>query len=308
MMAKKWQVKDEVRQALERGMPVLAFESTVISHGLPYPQSVELALSLEQIAREQGCIPATIGIIEGSICVGLTEDQIDKLAAAEDLDKAAAFDIAAVVGRERSAGTTVSGTLAIAERAGIDVFATGGTGGVHRNVTVHLDISHDLQYLAGAKTMCVSAGAKAILDLPKTLEYMETAGVCVIGYQTDKFPAFYYRDSGLKLNQSVEGPEEAARIYLARQELQLESGMLVVVPVPKEKELPLEVVNPVIEQAIRKAEKDGITGKGLTPFLLDYLARTTDGQTVETNLALLKNNARVGAEIAVAIANEKKKD
>ncbi len=300
-----WQVSDEIKQALEQRQPVLAFESTLISHGLPYPQSIDLALSLEQIAREHGCIPATIGIIEGKICVGLTEDQLDQLAVTADLDKAAAFDLPAVVGRGRSAGTTVSGTLAIAERIGIEVFATGGTGGVHRNISEHLDISHDLLYLARSKTICVSAGAKAILDLPKTLEYLETAGVCVLGYQTAVFPAFYYRDSGLKLNHQISGPAEVARIYLARQQLRLEHGMLVVVPVPREQELSPAIINPVIEQAIKKAEKEGITGKAVTPFLLDFLAGATAGQSILTNLALLKNNARVGAGIAVALTKEK---
>ncbi|MCR4401565.1 MAG: pseudouridine-5'-phosphate glycosidase [Firmicutes bacterium] len=297
-----WVVKEEVAEGIAQGIPVVAFESTVLTHGLPYPQSRDLALDVERIVSLQGCVPATIGIIEGVIHVGMTEDEIDRLAGDKTTCKASAFDIAMVIASRRSAGTTVSGTLAIAERAGISVFATGGIGGVHRGFAELHDVSHDISSLARSRVVAVSAGAKAILDLPKTLECLETAGVCVVGYRTRTFPAFYYRDSGLALNHSAETANEVARAFILRRELGLPGGLLVAVPVPEEYELPRELVDSAIDRALAEADARGIRGKELTPFLLARLAEITDGRSVETNLALLKNNARVGAEIAVAIA------
>lgn len=302
-MNSMWVVKEEVAESIARGQPVVAFESTVLTHGLPYPRSRDLALDVERIVRLRGCVPATIGIIDGVIHVGMTEEQIDRLASDKRACKAAAFDIAMVLASGRSAGTTVSGTLAIAERAGICVFATGGIGGVHRGFAELHDVSHDIESLARSRVVTVSAGAKAILDLPKTLECLETAGVCVVGYQTRTFPAFYYRDSGLALNHTVETAEEVARAFIVRRDLGLPGGLLVAVPVPSESELPRAIVDGAIDQALAEANGRGIYGKQLTPFLLARLAEITGGRSVETNLALLKNNARVGAEIAVAISN-----
>lgn len=302
-----WSMKEEVQESLGQGRPVIAFESTVLTHGLPYPESRDLALGVEKVAREEECVPATIGIIDGRVHVGMTKEEIDRLAGDRTASKAAAFDIAMVLASGGSAGTTVSGTLAIAERAGIHVFATGGIGGVHRGITEVYDISHDLECLARSRVITVSAGAKAILDLPKTLEYLETAGVCVVGYRTKTFPAFYYRDSGLLLNHTVETPEEVARAFIARHELALPGGLLVSVPVPAEKELATDVVNSAIDQATDEARKRGIRGKQVTPFLLARLAEITGGRSVETNLALLKNNARVGAQIALAISRLREK-
>ncbi|MDI6637346.1 MAG: pseudouridine-5'-phosphate glycosidase [Bacillota bacterium] len=298
-----WVVKEEVAESIARGQPVVAFESTVLTHGLPYPRSRDLALDVERIVRLRGCVPATIGIIDGVIHVGMTEEQIDRLAGDKTACKAAAFDIPMVVASEQSAGTTVSGTLAIAERAGICVFATGGIGGVHRGFAELHDVSHDIESLARSRVVTVSAGAKAILDLPKTLECLETAGVCVVGYQTRTFPAFYHRDSDLALNHTVETAEEVARAFIVRRDLGLPGGLLVAVPVPLESELPRAIVDSAIDQALAEANGRGICGKQLTPFLLARLAEITGGRSVETNLALLKNNARVGAEIAVAISN-----
>ncbi|HHY33171.1 MAG TPA: pseudouridine-5'-phosphate glycosidase [Firmicutes bacterium] len=297
-----WVVKDEVAESIARGEPVVAFESTVLTHGLPYPQSRELALDVEKIVRLRGCVPATIGIIDGVIHVGMTEVEIDRLSGDRTACKAAAFDVAMVVARRRSAGTTVSATLAIAERAGIRVFATGGIGGVHRGFAELHDVSHDIHALARSNVVTVSAGAKAILDLPRTLEYLETTGVCVVGYQTATFPAFYYRDSGLALNHTAETAEDVARAFVVRRDLGLPGGLLVVVPVPAEDELPRSIVDRAIEEALAEADERGIRGKELTPFLLARLAEITGGRSVETNLSLLKNNARVAAEIAAAIS------
>ena len=297
-----WAVKGDVGEALDSGQPVMAFESTVLTHGLPYPESARLALRVEAIAREEGCVPATIGIIDGVVHVGMTPGEIDRLAADGHARKASAFDIAYIVASGASAGTTVSGTLAIAERAGIRVFATGGIGGVHRGASDSYDISHDLQSLARSRVITVCAGAKAILDLPKTLEYLETAGVCVIGYRTDVFPAFYSRSSGLPLDYSAESSDTIARAFAARERLGLPGGMLVAAPIPEEYEIPAAQIGECIDLAISEAAECGVRGKDVTPFLLGRLARITDGRSVEANLALLENNARVGARIAKAIS------
>jgi len=299
-----WMVKDDVQRALDCGRPVIAFESTVLTHGLPYPDSTGLALRVEEIARAEGCVPATIGIIDGVVHVGMTPDDIDRLAADKHAVKSSAFDLAFVIAQGASAGTTVSGTLAIAERAGIRVFATGGIGGVHRGARDSFDISHDLQSLARSRVVTVCAGAKAILDLPKTLEYLETAGVCVIGYQTSSFPAFYSRDSGLPLDYSAESAEVIARAFAAREQLGLPGGILVAAPIPAEYEIPADQIAASIDLAIAQAAERGVHGKDVTPFLLASLARITAGRSVEANLALLDNNARVGARIAKAISAE----
>ena len=296
-----WMVKNDVQRALDGGRPVIAFESTVLTHGLPYPDSTRLALRVEEIAREEGCVPATIGIIDGVVHVGMTPGDIDRLAANKHALKSSAFDLAFVIAQGASAGTTVSGTLAVAERAGIRVFATGGIGGVHRGAADSFDISHDLQSLARSRVVTVCAGAKAILDLPKTLEYLETAGVCVVGYQTSSFPAFYSRDSGLRLDYSAESADVIARAFVAREQLGLPGGILVAAPIPVEYEIPADQIGASIDLAIAQAAECGVQGKDVTPFLLASLARITAGRSVEANLALLENNARVGARIAEAI-------
>jgi pseudouridine-5'-phosphate glycosidase len=295
-------IADEVRNALDTGTPVVAFESTVLTHGLPYPKSVELALRVEEIARQEQCVPATIGIIDGVIHVGMAETEVDRLAGDGNALKASSFDLAYAIGAKKSAGTTVSGTLTIAERVGVKVFATGGIGGVHRGAEETFDISHDLKTLARSRVITVCAGAKAILDLPKTLEYLETEGVCVIGYKTKTLPAFYSRDSGLPLAYSADSFQEIADVYIVREQLNLPGGILVVAPLPEEKELPFKRINSEIEKALEAAAELGIRGKDVPPFLLARLADTTKGRSVESNLALLENNARVAAGIARSIA------
>ena len=295
-------VADEVREALDAGSPVVAFESTVLTHGLPYPQSLELALGVESIARNHGCVPATIGVVSGAIHVGMSAVTIEKLASDEHAAKASSFDLAFVAASGRSAGTTVSGTLAVCDHVGIHVFATGGVGGVHRGAHETFDISHDLLSIAQARAITVCAGAKAILDLPKTLEYLETAGACVIGYGTSRFPAFYSRDSGLDLEYSADSADDIARAFALRQELGLSGGMLVAAPVPEEYEIPAAEIELYIHKAIAMAEQRGVRGKALTPFLLSHLAQITHGRSVRTNLALLENNAEVASLIAGAIS------
>lgn len=303
-MRDSWIVKDEVRDALGAGRPVLAFESTVLTHGLPYPTSRDLALRVESVARNRGCVPATIGIVDGVIHVGMTPEEIDRLAGNNGACKASGYDIAFVVASGRSAGVTVSGTLAIAQRAGIHVFATGGIGGVHRGASETFDISHDLASIARSQVVTVCAGAKAILDLPKTVEYLETVGVCVLGYKTDTLPAFYTADSGIPLAYRVESADEVGDAFMARRKLGFGGGLLVAAQIPAEKELPPDEINQAIEDAVELAEEQGVRGKALTPYLLAQLAEITGGRSVEANLALLENNARVGAEIAGSISRK----
>jgi len=295
-------IRPDVEKAIKLNRPVVALESTIISHGMPYPENVKTALMLENIISEAGAVPATIGIIDGVVHVGMTPDDVDRLAADKHALKSSAFDLAFVIAQGASAGTTVSGTLAIAERAGIRAFATGGIGGVHRGARDSFDISHDLQSLARSRVVTVCAGAKAILDLPKTLEYLETAGVCIIGYQTSSFPAFYSRDSGLPLDYSAESADVIARAFVAREQLGLPGGILVAAPIPVEYEIPADQIGASIDLAIAQAAECGVQGKDVTPFLLASLARITAGRSIEANLALLENNARVGARIAKAIS------
>ncbi len=297
----------------------LALESTVIAHGLPYPQNLETARELEHIARARGVEPRTIAIIAGAIKIGLSDAELQHLAHARDVLKVARRDIALAIARQRDGATTVSATMYLAHRAGIRVFATGGIGGVHRaskdegrrqkdekivsSLIPHpssFDISADLPELARTPVAVVCAGAKAILDLPATLEWLETFGVPVLGYQTDEFPAFYSRASGLRVSARVDSAEDAAHVIKAHWELGLTSGVLVCVPIPHADEIPREVIEPHIERALREAEAQHIAGGAVTPFVLARLAELTDGASMRANVALLKNNVAVAAEIAKA--------
>jgi pseudouridine-5'-phosphate glycosidase len=299
----------------------VALESTVISHGLPYPANLETALRLEEIVRSQGAIPATIGIIGGEIIVGLDRAQIEHLATAKEVRKVSRRDLPVVVARRLDGATTVATTAWAARQAGIRVFATGGIGGVHRvggwrleaggaissiqhpaSSFLSADISADLPELAQTPLLVVCAGAKAILDLPATLEWLETYGVPVVGYGTDRFPAFYHRDSGLPVDVRADSPEEVAALYRAQRALGLPGGMLVTVPVPQDAELPRDQMEAAIAQALEEAETRGVSGKALTPFLLARVSALTGGSSLRANLALLENNARVGAQIAMALA------
>ncbi|NOZ29822.1 MAG: pseudouridine-5'-phosphate glycosidase [Chloroflexi bacterium] len=278
----------------------VALESTVISHGLPWPHNLSLARRLEQIITEEGAVPRTIGIIAGRVRVGLSDEELEHLARAQGVRKVSRRDLPIAIAMGQDGATTVAATMYLAARAGIRVFATGGIGGVHRGHP--FDVSADLEELAQTPVCVVCAGAKAILDLPLTLEVLETKGVPVIGYQTDEFPAFYSRTSGLPVDQRVDTPEQVASLFRAQRELGLPGGMLVVVPVPREAELPQERVAPIIERALAEAEEREIQGKDLTPFLLARVAELSGGDALRANLALLENNARVAARIALALA------
>jgi pseudouridylate synthase len=290
----------ELQQALETGKPVVALESTVITHGLPYPENLSLARQMEQVVRENGAIPATIGMVEGIIYAGLQPVQLEFLAQAKDVYKISLRDFAPAIAMKRSGGTTVAGTLFAAQAAGLKVFATGGIGGVHRqSVGAPFDISTDLMQLGQTPVLVVCAGAKAILDLPATLELLETLGVPVVGYQTDEFPAFYSTSSGLPVSVRADSTEQAAQIARAHWGLGLKSAVLVTVPPPPEAALPGEAVEGSIEKALQEAQTLGIRGQAVSPYLLKRVSELTEGHSLQANLALLINNARIAAQIAV---------
>lgn len=298
----------EVATAIKSGQPVVALESTVISHGLPYPQNKETALAMESAIRKTGAKPATIAIIDGRIAVGVTEDAIERLATAPtgSIRKCSRRDIAVAVGLKETAATTVAGTAIIANLAGIPVFATGGIGGVHRGHP--FDVSADLMELGRTPITVVCSGAKSILDLPLTLEVLETQGVPILGYQTNTLPAFYSRDSGLPVDASVESVEQIAHIMLARDLFKLEHGILVGVPVPEDYELDGQIAEQAIQQATNEADEQGISGKEITPFILRRVAELTGNESKRANTALLINNAIIAAEIAIAYAELKEQD
>jgi pseudouridine-5'-phosphate glycosidase len=286
----------EVRTALNNGKPVIALESTLITHGLPKPDNIQVAQALEAAIREQGAVPATIAILEGQITVGLTPEQLVFLGSASNVRKCSRRDLPLAVARKENGATTVAGTMIVARWAGIRVFATGGIGGVHRGHP--FDESADLLELGRTPVTVVCAGAKAILDLPLTLEVLETQGVPVIGYQTDELPAFYSRQSGLPVDLRVDRPQEVADIIRAREEMELNGGTLITVPVPLEAEWPAEEAQAVISQALADAEREGITGKAVTPYLLRQVSLLSGGRSKKANVALLLNNARVAVQIA----------
>jgi pseudouridine-5'-phosphate glycosidase len=295
-------IKPEVQKAITEGKAVVALESTIISHGMPYPQNVETALAVEQIIRDAGAMPATIAILDGVIKVGLTREEIERLAQAKDVIKTSRRDFPYVVAQKKNGATTVAGTMIVAAMAGIDVFVTGGIGGVHRGATTTMDISADLTELAKTNVAVVCAGAKSILDLGLTLEYLETQGVPVLGYQTDRFPAFYTRDSGYPVNYNVTSAKEMAAIIAEKKELNLEGGIVIANPIPEADALPADEIEAAIQQAVKEAEQKGIEGKEVTPFLLAKLGEMTAGRSLAANIALIKHNARVGAEIAIELA------
>jgi pseudouridine-5'-phosphate glycosidase len=293
-------IHPEVRSALDAGRPVVALESTLITHGLPRPKNLEVARAMEAAVREGGAVPATIAILGGQITVGLTDEQLDYLAGAENVRKCSRRDLPIVVGCGEDGATTVAGTMMAAHMAGIQVFATGGIGGVHRGHP--FDVSTDLLELGRTPVTVVCAGAKAILDLPLTLEVLETQGVPVIGYGTDEFPAFYSRSSGLPIDVRCDTPEAVAAIVRARDALDLPGGTLVAVPIPPEDELPASEAEGAILHALDEAEAQGITGKEVTPFLLARVAELTGEASLRANVALLLNNARVASGIAGALS------
>lgn len=292
----------EIYKARQLQAPLVVLETTVLTHGLPYPKNLKLAKDMEAQVREYGATPATIGVLDGIIQVGLSDDQLEFLVQAKDLRKVSRRDFAPAIARKESGGTTVAGTLIAAHAAGIQVFATGGIGGVHRGAP--FDVSTDLQELARTPVIVVCAGAKAILDLPATLEYLETLGVPVVGYQTDEFPAFYSLSSGLPVSVRVDSPEEVAELAKAHWGLGLDSALLVTVPPPRESAIPVGDAERAIEQALLEAEQKDVRGQDVTPFLLRRVSELTGQSSLKANLALLLNNARVAAEIAAALSKQ----
>ena len=292
-------LNDEVQHALDTGQPVVALESTVIAHGLPFPTNLETALRMEEIVRQGGAIPATIAVIDGQLRAGVTDAELEHLATSKGIRKVSLRDLAIVVAQGRDGATTVATTATIAAWAGIEVFATGGIGGVHREPP--FDISNDLPALASTPVAVVCAGAKSILDLRATLEWLETAGVPVLGYGTAEFPAFYSRKSGLPVDVRVDSPQECAAIIRAGHELGLPGGTLITVPIPASSEIPTGELEAAIESAVEEAQARGIERSASTPFLLRWIARQTGGASLKANVALLENNAGVAAQIAVAL-------
>ncbi|MEC9490349.1 MAG: pseudouridine-5'-phosphate glycosidase [Halanaerobiales bacterium] len=297
------EIKGEVREALKAGRPVVALESTIIAHGMPYPQNIETALEIEEIIRANGAVPATIGIIDGKIKIGLTREEVEFLGESDEIVKVSRRDLPVVLAQKKHGATTVAGTMIAAELAGIKIFVTGGVGGVHRGAEKSFDISADLEELKKTSVAVIAAGAKSILDLGLTLEKLETFGVPVLGYQTKELPAFYSRHSGFDCDYKLDSPEQAADVLKAKWELGLEGGVLIANPVPEADEIEYSVINEKIEQALAEAEDQRISGKKLTPFLLDRIKEITDGQSLITNIALVRNNAVVGAKIAKAFSS-----
>ena len=302
MLNKYLDIKPEVAEALAAGKPVVALESTIISHGMPYPQNVETALAVEKIVRENGAVPATIAIIGGRLKAGLTEEEIEYFGKkGTDIAKASRRDLAVLCARGEDGATTVTTTMIIAHMAGIDIFATGGIGGVHRGAETTMDISADLEELGSTPVMVVCAGAKSILDLGLTLEYLETKGVPVIGYGTDELPAFYTRQSGFGVDYRADSPAQLASMFSAQKELGMKGGMLVTNPIPEEYAMDKAVIDAAIEQALRESVEQGVHGKETTPFLLARVVELTGGSSLESNIQLVLNNATLAAKTAVEL-------
>ena len=301
-MKKYLDISEEVKKALSENKPVVALESTIISHGMPYPKNVETALRVEEEVRKNGAVPATIAIIGGRLKAGLTKDEIEYFGKKGTLiTKASRRDIPALIARKEDGATTVAATMIIASLAGIDVFATGGIGGVHRGAEKTMDISADMDELSKTEVMVVCAGAKAILDLPLTMEYLETKGVNVIGYTTDELPAFYTRKSGLKVVWRCDTPKEIADIWKVQKDIYPGTGLLVTNPIPEEYSMDSEYINKEIDIAIEEMNKLGIKGKETTPYLLDKIQKLTGGESLEANIRLVLNNAMLASKVAVEL-------
>lgn len=305
-LKKYLEISPEVQEALAANKPVVALESTIISHGMPYPQNVETALKVEQIIRDNGAVPATVAIIGGKLRAGLSKNEIDYLGKKGlSVTKASRRDIPVLVANGEDGASTVATTMIVAALAGISVFATGGIGGVHRGAETTMDISADLDELAMTPVMVVCAGAKSILDIGLTLEYLETKGVSVLGYQTEEMPAFYTRESGFKVDYRVDSPAQLAKIFQAKEDLDMKGGMLVTNPIPEEFAMDHDYISKSIEDACAEAEKLGVKGKETTPFLLDKIQKITGGKSLEANIQLVFNNAALGAKIAAELSKLK---
>ncbi|MGI8387188.1 pseudouridine-5'-phosphate glycosidase [Robertmurraya sp. P23] len=300
-MEKYLEYSQEVLEAKKNNVPVVALESTIISHGMPYPQNVQTAKEVEDIIRKNGAVPATIAILDGKIKIGLSDEELEMLATRKDIEKASRRDLPYLVATKKNGATTVAATMICAELAGIEVFVTGGIGGVHREAEVTMDVSADLQELAQTNVAVVCAGAKSILDIGLTLEYLETHGVPVVGFGTDVLPAFYTRTSPFQVNVQVENEKEAASMIRTKWELGLKGGVVIANPIPETDALEEEFINGVIESALKEAKENEIAGKNVTPFLLSKVKELTEGRSLEANIALVKNNAEVGSKIAVQL-------
>ena len=294
---------EEVRDALADGKPLVALESTIMTHGMPFPENLETALSVESIIREESVVPATIAILKGRIKIGLEHKELKELAEDSEAIKVSRRDLASALVRQQNGGTTVSGTMICAHKAGIRVFVTGGIGGVHRDFEQTLDVSADLEELSRIPVAVVCAGVKSILDIPRTLEYLETKGVPVIGFGCDEFPAFYTPFSGIKAPLRMNLPEETARCMKTHWDLGLGGGLLIANPLFEEKALDPDLLQQVVEESLKSAEDQKISGKDITPFVLEQIVQKTGGASLEANIALIQNNARVGAGIARAYQN-----
>ena len=301
----KWMdISEEIQNSIKENGPVVALESTIISHGMPFPQNLETALEVESIIRKEGAIPATIAVLEGRIKIGLSNLELEQFAQRTKTVKVSSRDLPLAISQKQDGGTTVAATMICARMAGISIFVTGGIGGVHRGSEKTMDISGDLMELARTNVAVVCAGIKSILDIPRTLEYLETQGVPVIGYRTDEFPAFYSTTSGYSVQSRINTAEEIARCMKVKWELGLEGGMVIANPVLREDAMDEEVIEEAIAKALNEASEKGIDGKAVTPFLLERISQLTDGESLKTNIALVCNNALVGAKIASAYVNE----
>ncbi len=299
------EISEDVKAALSKGGPVVALESTIISHGMPYPQNVQTALRVENAIREEGATPATIAVIKGKLKAGCAPEEIEYLGKkGQGVIKASRRDLPVLVARGEDGATTVTTTMMIAAMAGIQVFATGGVGGVHRGAETTMDISADLEELAQTPVMVICAGAKSILDLGLTLEYLETKGVPVIGYGTDELPAFYTRKSGFKVDYRIDTPEELAAAFSAQRQMGLKGGMLVTNPIPEQYSLDPDYINAAIDKAIEKSHTLGIKGKATTPFLLAEIKDITDGESLASNIQLVLSNARLAARTAICLSKQ----
>ncbi|MCD4826226.1 MAG: pseudouridine-5'-phosphate glycosidase [Acholeplasmataceae bacterium] len=293
-------IKAEVKEALKNNLPVVALESTIISHGMPYPDNVVMAKKVEQIIREQGAVPATIAIMDGKIKIGLTDEDLETLAKSKDAVKVSRRDMASVIAMKQLGATTVASTMICAEMANIKFFVTGGIGGVHKGYENTLDVSADLEELSQTNVAVICAGAKAILDLPRTMEYLETKGVSVVGYQTKVLPAFFSRTSDIKLRLFVDQVEDLAKIIYTKEKLNLKGGILVANPIPESDSLDSDYMNDIIARAVKQSVVDQVEGKDVTPYLLKKIVEETKGKSLQANLALVYNNAKVGGQLAKA--------
>ncbi|HZG13769.1 MAG TPA: pseudouridine-5'-phosphate glycosidase [Candidatus Bathyarchaeia archaeon] len=291
---------DEVREALEKNLPIVALETTIISHGMPYPQNIEMAKEVEQIIRDNGAVPATIGLMDGMIKIGLTDEELERFATDQSVEKVSRRDFPYILATGKIGATTVAATMIAAEMAGIKVFATGGIGGVHREGEITWDVSADLTELAQTNVAVVCAGAKSILDIGRTLEYLETQGVPVVGYRCEKFPSFYSRESEYGVDFTLDTPEAVGTLLDTKWKLGLQGGLVIANPVPEADALDYGQIGAVIEKALAEAKEKGISGKQVTPFLLDKVKQLTVGKSLQTNIALVKHNAQVAAQIAAA--------